>query len=264
MDLTIDTAQTSNKGRSFTAKVLAYSRFTNLEPETGNNHRPVWALFAGMETTLRPFVANLMLGRSASESRSHGTSIEFLKKSGFKVIWQRLPSGMTATIYRPDIYMVDPGMVDPSMVSFSIIPTKEFLHPDAAVAQYLKDNIGENLNKLNRYSMHCDCDYIAALAPSFAAFLDRRCFFPIIPDHRFYARLLVRMLAERQASFGLRDRYSSREWGRDTGYTYGFEETGLNTPLFVHTLQSSLSTTLAEEVQKFVSGRHAIDVGYIY
>lgn len=262
MDLTIDTATNSNKGRSFTAKMVAHSRFKRMEPET-NNHRPTWAMFAGTETQLRPFVANLMLGRSASETRKGGTTIEFLKSRGYKVIWQRLPSGMTATIYRQDVYMVDPGMADPVEISFSIIPTKEFLHPDAAVAQYLKDNIGEAvLKKLNQYQMVCDCDYIAALAPSFAAFIDRRCLFPIIPDHRFYARLLVTMLGNRNASFGTKDSHSSRGWGTDFGIDQGFDEIGVSPPLYVYSLQSILSEILAEQVKKFVSGDHAIDVGY--
>ena len=262
MQLQIDMAN-SSKGRVFRAEMVAYSRFKRAEDEP-KNWRPVWAMFAGTETQLRPFVANLSTGRSASETSRHGATVEFLKSKGFKTLWQRSPSGMTATIYRQDLFLVDPGMVDNTMIQFVIVPTKEFLHPDDEVAQYLKDGIGDAIIKAaNRYEMNLDCDYIASLAPSFCAFLDRRCFLPIIPDHKFYARLLTACISKGLASFGSKNNYSrGRSWGHTFGEEEGFSSINVSPPLYVHMTQDLLAQVMAEQVEQYVSGNHVIDAGF--
>lgn len=257
MQLHIDMS-TSTKGRVFRAEMVAHSRFKSAEPET-DKWRPVWAMFAGTETQLRPFMANLTTGRSASErmsDRDKGTTIEFLKSKGFKTTWQRTEHGMLATIYRQDLFLVDPGMVDPSMVTFMIAPTDDFLHPSKDAADYLRSIVGEErIKKINQYQMLMDCDYIAALAPSFCAFVDRRCYFPIPPHHRFYARFLAACLDQRLASFGTPSRsYSSRngDWGRSFGEDDGMDKVGIRPVLYFHALQATLSDVLKEQVRLFV------------
>lgn len=211
--------QDEKKGRSFHATCVAIVTANYLLDESnGETIRPVWGMFAGSEAELRPFMANLRLGRKAEPwSNRDGNSkrVEFLKSSGFGISWQRETEGALATIYHPELFRLDPGMVDPKGLKFvMLVPT------DWASRQGVdKEGAVKHLRKLQA---PLSDEELAALLPTaylFASYLDRRTRCPLIADGRFYLQILCAALHIGLASFPgsqLRS-YGSREaWGFNT------------------------------------------------
>lgn len=261
-DLVIQQAD-SKKGRVFGATQVALVTADGLFPEgaSGETIRPVWAMFAGTEAELRPFVANLRTGRKAekpsnySRRGSNSERIEFLKSVGYQVAWQREPEGCLVTLYHPELFRLDPGMVNPDGIDFVLLvpaswSTSQTLDPIEAVehVQAINYTVGEDLN-------------LEALVPTahlFAAYLDRRTRCPIPADSRFYLQLLLSALTKRLASFpGDNFRWSSYDrdaWGYN--HRHGFNAQGLDTVGILHaisfqSLHEDFETFLAEEVRIF-------------
>lgn len=255
MKMTVDTSN-SEKGRAFSAQCLAFLRFKEAEPEPDSDAvRPVWAMFASTETQLRPFVANAATGRAFTGEKR---VFSFLKSKGFKTAWQRVPSGMVATVYRQDLFITDPGMVDASKIQFVLLPPESSLRPDNEVAAFLHSVVGDEwVTKTNAYEQNFDPHYLAAVAPVLSAYLDRRTLFPMIPDHRFYALLLASMLEKGLASLGVPDQsyrgmYQQPRWGHSFGMVYDPDKSLKTQPIFVNTQPALFAEVLAATVKEFV------------
>ncbi len=203
-ELVIQQKDDDKKGRSFQAICLAVMTANALFPEAnGKTIRPVWAMFAGSDAQLRPFMANLKLGRKAEpriESyRKQGDSerVEFLKTIGYYMAWQRETEGSIATIYHPDLFRLDPGMVDPSGISFVMLVPSEWEDRQAVDREAAVSYVSAFRYPLSPEKLH-------ALVPAaylFAAYLDRRTRCPLIADGRFYLQLLCAALDSGFASF---------------------------------------------------------------
>lgn len=210
--------ESGKKTRSFSATCVAVVTADRLFDESGGKTiRPVWAMFAGTEQMLRPFMANLRLGRKAEPHGNNrgGDSVrlEFLKGVGYQVAWQREEEGTLATIYHPDLFRLDPGMVDPTGINFVILTPADW------AAQQDVDT-KEVVDFVEGFRFPLDRTVLEALVPTaylFAAYLDRRTRCPLIADGRFYLQLLCGALDKGLASFpsnNIRYSYGNRhDWG---------------------------------------------------
>src|ERR1700733_9612178 len=228
MDYVIE-PQDGKKGRSFRATCVAMVTAIHLMETAGSDTiRPVWAMFAGTDSELRPFMTNLKLGRKANyntgwRSRA-GDRIEFLKSVGYYMAWQKETLGSLVTIFHPDLFRLDPGMVDPQGIKFLILVPKDWEQDQAL------DRKGpvEHVRKICPNFPLKD-EELEALVPTaylFAAYLDRRTRCPLIADGKFYLQLLCAALDEHLASFPGTD----VKYGRSDGFTgrFGFNATGLD------------------------------------
>lgn len=125
------------KSRRFSAIKLAHicaGMLWNGEAKDGPV-RPVWIAFAGSDTGLRPFVANMRAGRLAvledpserSYSRGKPTRFELMRSAGYSFTARRLalPDGTTSeTVVAAldSILGIDPGLITPEGVSFLALP----------------------------------------------------------------------------------------------------------------------------------------------
>jgi hypothetical protein len=252
--------QEGKKGRSFRATCVAAVTADALFPEgCGTTIRPVWAMFAGSDAELRPFVANLRLGRKAerytqSYNRRGGDSerYEFLKSIGYHMAWQREAEGSLVTLYHPELFRLDPGMVNPTGISFVMLVPKEW-----AAAQRLNvQEVVQHVLPLCRLSTQI-LESLVPTAYLFAAYLDRRTRCPLIADGRFYLQLLIAALDQGLASFpGHNFRWpSSRD---DWGYvkSHGFTSDGLNTVGIIHAIAAKashrdLESFLSDQVSEY-------------
>jgi len=260
--------QSEGKGRSFSATCLATVEADGLWAggmAATDNMRPVWAMFAGSEQELRPFMMNLKSGRKASfikttrYYRNKDEKLEILRSSGFEVTWQREVEGSVATTFLPDLFHLDPGMVDKKGASFIVLPTKVWAqaqHIDdvPALVRHVKDMIPLTYEKQPALTD----DELAELVPTaflFATYLDRRTRCPLLSDARFYLQLLVACLKEGLASMAGADPYSHRrEFGRSNHFkfnTYGIEELGFTTPIAFEAEHDTIKRVLAEQVTAF-------------
>lgn len=243
-ELTIQ-PQDSGKGRAFRATLVAHAVYRHVVPDGGNTTRPVFMVLAGTETALRPFVANLRLGRKAEDGIGRrGETFEVLKSAGYAVAWQRAPKGALVTVYHPELFCLDPGMVDPKGVTFAILPARGWLRPSAVpVPDYVPEDRVED---------------VRALAPLFTGYLDRRTRCPLIPDPRFAVQCLAAALDQGLAAFSSRDRWS-RGWGEGgLGFsTHGLEDAGYGPGLAFAAGHESLETFLAEQVRIFYGREEA-------
>lgn len=127
--------QPERKSRIFRVVKLAHVSCNALwaggEADT-DDVRPVWLMLTGTPTELRPFLANLrmgkradlgVLGESKGYSRSKPTRFGLLKSAGYQFTTQQLSTGeAVVTAYLPDVLRLDPGMIDPERVSFLALP----------------------------------------------------------------------------------------------------------------------------------------------
>jgi len=223
----------AGKGRTFCATYLASASADMLweggETDTGDIERPVFAVFAGSDAELRPFVANLMLGRRGlvgdnGYSRRAKKGFEFLKSAGFRYLWQREQEGSVVTVYLPELFLMDPGMVDPKAAKFVLLPSASWAarqEIDAApiVKHARRLEIVKRVNKAPNvfegsredFKEVLPDDKLAALVPTaylFAAFLDRRTRAPLLADGRFYLQVMLACLNEGLASWS-----PTKDWG---------------------------------------------------
>lgn len=239
------------KGRSFRAHLLAYAEASALwqgGQTASDTVRPVWMMLAGTDNELRPFVANLQVGRKAESFARHYHRVddrfEVLKSSGFHFAWQRTDRGSVVTAYLPELFRLDPGMVDPDGAAFCILPAESWITP-------LSPEARDHLLKVVGPMDPQDLDAVLDLAPMFIAYLDRRTRCPIIRDQRFYAQVLHASLRGGLATLSC-DRGHSQEWGRHgrLGYVeYGLETVGVRPGLAFRSDHESLERLLSEQVR---------------
>lgn len=230
--------QKEGKGRSFRATLVSYVEAPGMLPKGNDTTRPVFMVLAGSDNELRPFVANLRLGRKATTGYKSREKYEILKSAGFQCAWQRAALGSLVTLFAPDLFCLDPGMVDPKGVSFVLLPAKSWLGP---LAVRLPACVPED----------CEAD-VRALAPLFIAYLDRRTRCPLIPDERFYAQVLAHALDEGLASFAGGSSYGRDAWGVNGGLkVVDIEAAGYGRALLFRSSHEQLETFLAEQVKTY-------------
>lgn len=251
------------KGRSFQATLLAYVTADSLwEGGQSNTEttRPVWMMLGGTENELRPFVANLQLGRKAEllssgyRKNKGSDKFEVLKSVGYQTAWQRTPVGSAVTIFLPDLFRLDPGMVDPKGVEFCILPAKSWLEGITVEedARNYAQAIIRTYDKETLVSKDLDLEYLLKIAPLFIGYLDRRTRCPLVPDQRFYIQVLLGFLNLGLASWSTDDSYYRRNWGRHRGM--GFVEcdtldVGLSAGIVFKSSHVNLEKFLAEQVE---------------
>jgi hypothetical protein len=274
-----------SKGRSFSATCIGFATADSLWESGGNTIRPTWAMFAGSETELRPFMANLRLGRKAellkeSHNRRGGDDkrLEFLKSAGYQITWQREAEGSIDTIFYPDLFRLDPGMVDPEGIKFVLLAPTDWsdaqqVDGTAAVrhvqAMMKGPKLRERDYRLEERAAKLDGAYLSSLVPTaylFAAYLDRRTRCPLVADGRFYLQLLLAALDGGFASLpGSKAGYSGRSdsWGVHSGHRFnlqlsdshgrddGMEAIGLRHAISVLGTHEAFEAFLAEQVTLF-------------
>ncbi len=284
---TIETDE-GKKARSFTATCLGIITANGLFPESGGKTiRPVWAVFAGSETSLKPFIANLRTGRKASNRmgrQSDSDRLEFIKSSQFHVHWQKEPSGTLVTIHHPELFKLDPGMTDPEQVRFVLVVPEDWASAQEGLDPFAVDYV-LGLQEFPCWECPLTKNELTRLLPTaylFAAYLDRRTHMPLITDGRFYLQILCSALKKGVASFPGNDiKYNHnyhRDWGihaahglnTSTGKSYGkFDPSklGIRNIVSCCTTQIDFEAFLREEVSLFFkatedlgSFRNVVDV----
>jgi hypothetical protein len=255
--------QTEGKGRSFAAvcvgTIEADSLWDGGQTAT-ENMRPVWALFAGSDAELRPFMANLRTGRKAQFIKGTGyygkkqERLETLRSAGYQIAWQREAEGSLATMYLPEIFQIDPGMVDTREVRFIVLPSVDW-----APAQIIDP--GPIVQHARKLGGPLGSEEIAALVPLaflFCAYLDRRTRRPIYSDGRFHMQLLLACLTQGLASWPTDDSYRWRpdreKFGRHSHFQFRqttTEAARVGEGLAFHATHEQVDTILAEQVQQF-------------
>ena len=272
--------ESGKKGRSFRALALASATADGLWPggatKKGDVTRPVMAVFLGSEAEMRPFAANLQLGRVASTSeesyrrRGRQSGYEFLKSAGYKQIWQRHPEGAILTVYLPDLYTLDPGMVDPTGARFAIAPTAAWAAaqeiPVAEMVRHARrlpivrevNTLPEEKWQRDRFEKSLPDEKLAALASIawlFAAYLDRRTRVPIVADGRFYLQVMLACLKRGLASWSVVEHsYGTKPFGEhpDLGFFENLAEgCGLLPGIAFKATHEEVEAVLAEEVEVF-------------
>lgn len=259
--------QTEGKGRTFTAMCLA-SVEADLLWEGGqtdtDDQRPVWAMFAGSEQELRPFMVNLKQGRKCEmpkgsyHYRRKNERMNILRSAGYTITWQREVEGSMATIYLPDLFLLDPGMVDPAGAAFVLLPTVEWANAQrievGPIVRHVQPMIPLTYEKAPALSE----DELAALVPTsflFAAYLDRRTRCPLLSDGRFYMQLLIACLKEGLASFESGSRhYYDRQFGVHSFFgftTIGTDDLGFSRGIAFKADHNAIERVLAEQVAIF-------------
>jgi len=231
------------KGRSFSAMMLTHVIAESLWPSGNDAKRPVFMSFVGTDNELRPFVANLRLGRKAEAGYRGREKFEVLKSAGFQCAWQRTPKGTRVDIFAPELFALDPGMVDPAGVKFIILPARTWLKPlDVPVPECVPEDREED---------------VRALAALFIAYLDRRTRCPLVPDPRFWVQVLANALDQGLASFSRTDSWA-RTWGTGGAFReVNTEVAGFGPGLLFHSSHETLETFLAEQVRIFFAADEA-------
>lgn len=243
-ELTIEQKHGS-KGRAFSASLLAYASCPTLMPGGADNTtRPIWMVFASSEGAAAPFIANLRTGKKAIAGRHGGYSrgaqvYECLRTGGYVFASQRFPEGIVTTAYLHSLFVLDPGMVDPQAgISFAILLPG---NPPAEEDGRYEDK------KTKR-----DLAMVRALAPTFAAFVDRRSRAPLIPQLRFYELLLEACLENGLASFGSDSYFYSHRWGRKTNLeTRGLQTVGIGCSLMMSATHDDFESVLSKTVTDY-------------
>jgi hypothetical protein len=218
----------TRKGRSFTATCLALVEADTLWDGgmISDDTRPVFAMFAGSDAEMRPFQANLRMGKKAHflndnrrSYRKKTDRIEFLRSADYEYTWQREVEGTILTVCLKELFQLDPGMVDPAGARFVVLPSKTWvaeqkMDPRSAV-MHVRGLAYKGLE--NEELENEELERLVPIASLFAVYLDRRTRCPIVMDERFYLQLFLAALGKGLAS-----------WPYDGGYR---DEFGVNQKL---------------------------------
>lgn len=186
------------KGRAFTLEMPAVLLYG---PQNDKDFRPAFAVFAGTQGEVRPFMSNLRLGRPMVEGKAgynrHPRKLSFLKSTKWRVLWQKEAEGWLATMADPDLFTPDPGMVDPEGIEFVVLTSQAVLaqqSPAPAALEHLQ-RVGLPPGALPHLLL------LERLAPIFTVYLDRRTRCPLVTDSKFHLQILVHALNQGLASF---------------------------------------------------------------
>jgi hypothetical protein len=251
------------KGRTFFSTCLATVECDNLwegGQTSTDTVRPVWAMFAGSEQELRPFIANVTLGKKIliggdrNAYRRKEDRMEFLKSTGYQTVWQREPEGSVVTVFLPDLFQLDPGMVDPSGAAFIILPPTAWAASQKIEAEPILDHVMSLEPNLEACIKRDDLAQLVPLSFLFGAYLDRRTRCPLVSDGRFYLQLMLACLDKGLASWS-GDGYS-RRFGVHARFRFTEEGTariGLDQGLAFQASHESIESVLSQQVELFFS-----------
>jgi hypothetical protein len=252
------------KGRAFRSLCLATVEADNLW-EAGqtstDDMRPVWAMFAGTVNELRPFTANVQLGKKVIFARGDRyirrgeARMELLRSAGYQFTWQHETEGSVVTAFLPDLFRLDPGMVDPHVISFVVLPPAEWAREQKGLDLF---GAASHAAKLNFKASE---ETLVSLVPTsylFTAFLDRRTRCPIPADGRFYLQLMCACLTQGLASFstdGTSSTYRDRDkFGHNSYLRFkeeGTADVGLLPGVAFKATHEEFEAVLAEQVGLF-------------
>lgn len=281
--LTIERESKTKKGktRRFSAVYLSSIRADILwdggRTDTGRVERPVFLAVAGGDTALRPFLANLRMGRRADikteDNRRYDESlaIQLLRSTRYDEVAQRHGDTTIVQLLHPDIWPVEPGMVDPDHVSFlSIAPAwwhreqlddlladRELAGRVLAHAERTGLRLAPNQGTSRNSKPDLTDDELLDLLPDAARFiqyLDRRTRRPIPNDPAFYLQIFIYALARGQASLSKAHEYY---WKSPLSWAYhkwasGFDEFETAAAGFRPGVVMHLTTEAADE---FLAGQ---------
>ena len=248
-----------DKGRTFEAILLAHveaDRLWDGGSTSPDAIRPVWMMVGGSESEVKAFTANLRCGKkailgNATHYRRKEQEYEILRSAGYQVTFQKVTSGMVATLHLPELFRLDPGMVDPEGVRFCILPPAEWTRSqsfDPAVVTHVQA-LGFDKPAEEIVSM-------IPLAALFCAYLDRRTHCPLVSDMRFYLQIFLSALNQGIASWSTDPQayYRDSPWGCHKHL--GFKETdtsvvGLLPGVACMASHENLETFLAEQVDVY-------------
>lgn len=217
--LTIEAKNNAKKGRTFSGSSLAHICANELweggRTET-HKKRPVFIVFGGEETTLRPFMANFRDGVEAVEegySKRDKKTWEILRSAPMKSIQQRTGVGVLHTLYFAPLFDLDPNFV-PSNISFVCMVGGEWAREQKVPSMpdfdqwYAKTGFNGEEHPLAFALAHgkrplIPKDVMRSLiveASLFRAYLERRTTLPLPADPLFTLHLYVSMLAIGAAS----------------------------------------------------------------
>lgn len=245
LQITKESKTKNGKSRQFAAIYLSSIRADMLwdggRTDTGKVERPVYLAVAGPETTLRPFLANLRLGRRADvlsperPSWDDTTAVQMLKSVNYDTAVQRHGDVTVCQFMHPDVWPVDPGMVDPDTVAFlSVAPVWWHERQMAALAddramtgRLLAHAHRAGLATQPRRGEPLSDDDMLDFAPDaarFVQYLDRRTRRPIPNDPAFYLQLYLGALAEGIASRSKAHQYRTAHSWAFHHWAMGFDE----------------------------------------
>ncbi len=178
-------------GRCFSAQLLGNLLYRN--SDRTSPAAPAWIAFLASDAELRPFVANVQAGKEFQGGSRDTFALP--KASGYRWLWQKLPTATAAVAYRPDLFHLDPTGPLPSLVNFILAPDATWLDQQARdLLPHLPDPSIDPRD--------------AARAALLAAFLDRRSPVPILRDLRFHLRLYHAALENGSLRPASGDRYT--------------------------------------------------------
>lgn len=277
LQITREAKSKTGKSRQFAATYLSSIRADMLwdggRTDTGKVGRPVYLAIAGTDMALRPFIANLRMGRRADiikpgyRSYDEPSAVALLKSVKYDTATQRHGEVTILEFMHPDIWPVEPGMVEPDRVSFLSVAPGWWHARQMEVLAADREMTGRILGHAHRAGLPDGMgaqftdeqllDHVPDAA-RFIQYLDRRTRRPIPNDPAFYLQAYLMALGHGWASRAKND-YSSA-WGVHR-WAAGFVEfetarMGLRPGIVFH--------RSVEETDEFLAGqvKHYVEVSY--
>lgn len=252
----------ANKTRVFRALHLAHFEANALWGGSAETIRPVWIMVGGSEAEIRPFVANLQLGKKFElRERYQSEQFELLRSARYQYLWQRIydrtPEGFVdakaiVTAYLPEFFQMDPGMVDTKGVGFCLLPTLEWIRASSATdpgpsVAHVREVYGLQIPLSDQ-----ELGSLLPVASLFCVYLDRRTRCPLIADPCFYLQIFCASLASGLAG------WTREGWGQHDGLKakeVGLSDVGLFPGVVCKTTHEALETFLAEQVRVYFEAK---------
>jgi hypothetical protein len=255
VEVTVEQDDDKKKGHAFTFELAAYIEAkTILGRGASETIRPVFMVAAMSEAKASAVRANLIMGRRFGVLNNHnkwGTRFEMMRSQPYVWEAQRAEGGYLLTAYVAQPFLPDPGFVDHDRLTFVMLPQLSWV---ARMAEKLGPiamgkacaYVSKVLPPKRRYDdVDVEPESVVAMAPLFAAYLDRRTRVPLVPDLRFQLQMLVHMLRIRAA---VRPDDTSRSELR----SQGLEPLGFGEPVMVDTTHKVFEEFAAEESARFL------------
>ncbi|MCB1034169.1 MAG: hypothetical protein KDD47_10090 [Acidobacteria bacterium] len=159
------------KTRSFSQDLVGYLACEALFEGGAETWAPLWLSYVGSPQEAKAFTANL---RSGARAVVHSATLQLPRSAGYRFLTRPLPGRAVATVaYLPAFLDLDPATPFCDDVSFLFVVPRWWID---AREEELSATFGDEARE-------------AACASLFAAYVDRRSPFPVLPDPRFHLRL---------------------------------------------------------------------------
>lgn len=250
------------KGRVFSAKCAAFITANPIFPEAGGTAiRPIWAMFLTTEQELRPFVANLRLGRIAERTDRDAkpeNRMEFLKSARYRHEFHREAEGAVASLWYPSLFSVASD-VSENGVSFAMLVPDDWASAQDVDAEGAVAHVRSVPDLLRGELLEASDDWFAALLPTaylFAAYLDARTRCPLVNDGRFFLQLLLASFVEGFAAMPIPwDRYvrsTQGVLGNKTWFmAYGLRDAGVRHAVAARGNHEAVDELIAEQTAAY-------------